>query len=110
MLSGTGAITVNFGGSSSGGIVHITAPNNPYSGTITLNNGRLDVDNNTALVNATVTVNDANLLFGSGVTQPVFGALAGNSALGMPSSGTLTTGGNAPARSTPAYSAYWLYW
>jgi len=115
VVSGSGPINVENApyAATHQGYTHFGNPGNTYSGTLTIvdpsigNGGALAVDTNAALTFATVvdnhTPSSANnyykaLAFATGVTTPVFGALAGtgNFALtdGANAAVTLTVGGN----------------
>ena len=109
-LGGTGAISINDqsfgGGDTSRGIVRIASANNTYGGTITINGassgfqgGVLQLENDTALVNATVLNNNntvAGLLFA--VAAPQLGALGGTGNVALPAT-SLTVGGNGASTS-----------
>ena len=91
-MSGSGALTIdnlapaNYGD----GQVHFTGSNS-YSGTLTINNsssgydgGRISVDSNNALANATIVMNSPRDI-GFATTAPVFGALSGTGGITLSS-------------------------
>ena len=105
-LSGTGPVTIDDwegSGDTSGGLVQVTLPANPYSGTITINapstgflGGDLEISSSTALVNATIIDNNTSktAISFTGTTAPQIGALGGTGNISLPHNGTLTVGGN----------------
>ncbi|MES2922532.1 MAG: autotransporter-associated beta strand repeat-containing protein [Verrucomicrobiota bacterium] len=109
-LNGTGPLSINDeslgGGDTARGIVRIASSNNPYSGTLTVNGssagfqgGVLQIENNTALVNATVLTNNTSvpgLVFT--VAAPQLGALGGSGNITLPAT-SLTVGGNGASTS-----------
>jgi len=112
VVNGSGPITVdNFTQSGHQAYTHFSNSGNTWSGTLTIkapsgsNGGAVSVDANLALASATVGDNNTGiiagypaLIFATGVTAPVLGALAGsgNIALkdGAGSAVALTVGGN----------------
>ncbi len=104
-LSGSGNVTIddlNAGGTdTSRARVRVSAANNPYNGTVTINaasagyhGGRLAIENDSALINATVIDNNSAvpaLLFT--VATARLGALGGTADFGLPTT-SLTVGGN----------------
>ena len=102
-IIGTGPLALtNISGADGNSVIHITNPNNTYSGTVTVNGTsgaglQLSVDDNNALASATVNVNGtasngSTLLFTT--TAPNFGALSGNGNIAVGSGVVLTVGGN----------------
>jgi autotransporter-associated beta strand protein len=102
--SGSGNVTIDdyqATGDSSGGLVLVDAPANPYNGVITINapstgylGGVLEISNSTALVNATIIDNNSaktGLTFAT--SAPQIGALGGAGNITLPSA-TLTVGAN----------------
>jgi autotransporter-associated beta strand protein len=108
-LHGTGPLSINdelLSGDSARGIVRIASANNPYSGTLTVNGastgfhgGVLQIENNTALVNATVITNNTTVPgLAFTVTAPQLGALGGSGNLAIPAT-SLTVGSNGASTS-----------
>ncbi len=103
-LSGTGPISINdelLASDSARGIVRIASADNPYSGTVTVNGasagyhgGVLQIENNTALVNATAITNNTTVPgLAFTVAAPQLGALGGSGNVTLPAT-SLTVGGN----------------
>jgi autotransporter-associated beta strand protein len=104
--SGSGNVTIDdwqaSGSDTTGGLLLVDGPSNPYDGVITIDapsagylGGILEIGNTTALLNATIIDNNtgtAGLLFT--VTTPQIGALSGPGNITIPSGGSLTAGGN----------------
>lgn len=102
-LTGSGNITIDdlsVGSSDTGSaLVRIDTAGNPYNGAITLNGpsagyhgGRLQIENSTALLSATIiTNNPSGLLFTA--TTPQLGAIGGTGNFILPAT-SLTVGGN----------------
>ena len=93
-LSGTGNLAL--GGP--GGVI-LTADGSAFTGNATVNGGAIQLNNATALVNSTVTLSaSSGLVFGSGITAPTLGGLAGAGNVVLQTSDssavTLTVGGN----------------
>lgn len=109
-LSGSGPLAIDDsnlgGGDTARGIVRMGSGGNTYSGTITVNGtstgfqgGVLQIENNTALANATILTNNASvpgLTFT--VATPEIGALGGSGKITLPAT-SLTVGGNGAATS-----------
>ncbi|MCA9269335.1 MAG: autotransporter-associated beta strand repeat-containing protein, partial [Planctomycetales bacterium] len=106
-VSGSGALAIDdeTAGGGSGAVRFTTA--NTYSGTLTVNGpsagragGLLSVEHNQALQNATVNTTSGmgGVVFSTGTTAPIFGALAGNGSFalqdGAAAAITLSAGGN----------------
>ncbi len=87
-LTGSGALTVNYGGgaSSPGALVYFSNPLNTYSGTVTVRTNAIALSNPYALSNAVVNVagtgTSANLTW-SGITTIVLGGLSGAGGLSL---------------------------
>ena len=95
-LTGSGALTVNYGGgaSSPGALVYLSNPLNTYSGTLTVLTNAVMLTSPSALSNAVLNAAGAGANLGwSGITSIVLGGLsgAGNIALGA---NQLTVGNN----------------
>jgi autotransporter-associated beta strand protein len=88
--------------SSTSGLVLVDTPSNPYDGIITINGpstgylgGILEIGSPTALINASIVNNNtgaSGLVFTT--ATPQIGALSGPGNISLPSSGSLTAGGN----------------
>jgi len=102
--SGSGSVLIDdiqAAGDNFPGYVIVDTASNPYSGTITINppssgrlGGVLEIENNTALVNATILDNNTStnaVLFTT--IAPQLGALGGTGNIAL-TSGSLTAGGN----------------
>ncbi len=104
-LTGSGPLTVDNALTITNGMgaVRFTGASNSYSGTITVNpasagylGGRVSIDANSALANATLVMQSTNDLgFGTSATAPVLGALAGSGTITLPGTVTLAAGNNA---------------
>lgn len=91
-ITGSTGVTLNGSGS-----VTFKSPNS-YTGATTINSGTLTLNNNLAVQNSTVTLNGGSLRFGSGITTPAIGGLAGSGNLALTTTASepvaLTVGSN----------------
>jgi len=103
VLSGAGNLIVDNASNGYGSTyLALSADNSGYTGSIMANvsssgwdGGQLSINHNNALKNADLVQNTPrDMVFGSGITAPIFGSLAGVGNLTVPSGVTLTVGNN----------------